>query len=383
MSTLPSPEALAYYSQDTLQFTAIQGERGVVRDVRVDTPTNGAIESFDPDSTVGVALGEAVTRLYDSVEVRQATVNGEAYTIEVGVVEGCGDRTRLHNATYSSSLVANHGNGFEVARDAALDPETTQVYVGAPGIGLTSPLTAAEQQYLRRYGSMLDATDIKDIRALPFIHAIGRVLHDMGLSITDLHSDSAGALPSLAYGVTFGGGNILSCHQNVRPGIKSVGALSLAYGMIRTENIRSKAHAAVTPDALGMGSDKVAFTNDNLSEEFKQRELSGKTSAGMLLSNLIGLGKGPDDYSGDPLISDNVTFAQANGDARILLTVGSRDPLAESRDLDRRLQRIARGVSLYSRQPVHAVNFSGMSHSVQTHYPQYLRAVANHLLLQP
>lgn len=373
-----SPEVRAFYEEGRLRFRTTHAIRGVVFGKDVDTSTREEpIDSFEPDSEIGRALGENVRRLYDSIEVHEVEVDGQVYQIEIGVLYGSGEAVRLHNATYSSSLTTNYGNGFEVARDALLDPETTQVYVGAPGIGMTSPLTPAEQKYLRRWGRLLDSDDLDDIRALPFVHALGRALNNMDLRVTHLHSDSAGALPSLAYGTVFGGGNIQSSHQNVRPGIRSMGAVSLAYGMLHSEGVRSRAHAAITPDVLGMSDAKVAFVRQHIDHERWDRVSPSKR---MLVSNLVGLGRGPGYDDGDPLVADNIAFAHTNPEAGILCTVGSMDPSAKHRKLYGRMECVARRVSVHSRKPADVVVFEGMSHSIQTHYPQYLQAVARFIL---
>ena len=98
----------------------------------------------------------------------------------------------------------------------------------------------------------------------------------------------------------------------------------------------------------------------------------------MLYSNAIGLGKG--SKQGDPLMSDNTALLRNNPEANVLFTVGSQDPLSESPDLYRRMKEIARKLSGVGSGNVTTVIVEGSSHSLQTHYPQFLQALGRAVL---
>jgi hypothetical protein len=376
MNTL-ARSAEEYYDRGVLSLEGFQGQGGFVFDLKVTTPSTPLVAEFDPSNEIGQAIGAKITELYDSVEAHEVTVDGVTKVIEAGIIRGVGDRTRLHGATYSSSLVANKGNGFEEARSAVFAPDTTHLYIGAPGIGLTSPLTPEEEKFLKRWGSFID-TSAGDVTVLPYVQAIHEVTRRLGVKVTDLHSDSLGALTTVAYGAVYGKGNIQTSHQNVRPGIKDIGPFALAYGMLYLDGVRSKRHAEVSTDALKMGSDKLQLVEASLSEAFKARILEPRKSGRTLVADLVGLGRGP--MHGDPLVVDNIALVKANPDAKVLLTVGSEDPLAKSPKLDERLRTIVGLISTHTKAPVYAIPFEGLSHNIQTHYPQQLDAVSRYLL---
>lgn len=374
-----SPGTDQFYREGTLSFDGYQGQGGHAFRLGVTAPAQPIITEFEGGDDLGVGVGTKIRALYDSLEeIRVKTDEGEK-VIEAGIIQGTGGRVRLHAATYSSSLAANHGNGFDEALCAHLDPEITHVYVGAPGIGLSSPLSTKERKFVSKHGSFMDI-DASDgsIRPLPHVQAVHGVLRHLGVNATDLHGDSAGALVTTALGAAYGQGNIRTIHQNVRPGIKDIGPFALAYGMLYLTGVQSKPHAELSPDVLKMGPDKIGLVEANLSSEFIGRDLRLRRSNATLLANLVGLGRGPSQ--GDPLVRDNVAFARANPAARILLTVGAEDPLAKGDDLAARLEGVVSNISAYTYAPVYAVSFPGMSHNIQTHYPQYLRAVSRFLL---
>ncbi|MGB4967559.1 MAG: hypothetical protein WBO35_05145 [Candidatus Saccharimonadales bacterium] len=369
-----------FYERDVLRFDYVQGRRGIALDTTIDTSEYGGVIS-DP-SLAGSDLegiGEKVRGLYDSVQVVKTTIDGREITTEMGILPGVGKRVKVHDATYSSSLVVNPGNGFEIARDAYYDPDVTHVYMGAPGIGGSTGYSPEEQRYLRKYGRLLvDDSVANRVTALPLVRARAKVLQQLGLDVTDLHSDSAGALLSLAYGAVYGGGQIETSHQNVRPGVKDIGPFALALGMLYLDGAISKKHAAVSPDLMKMGPDKLALVKANVSDAYRQKAFTKNRDTATLLANLVGLGRGP--YHGDPLVADNIAFAYANPDARILFTLGSEDPLTKREDIADRMDAVCRKVSLFSNNSVNAVVFEGMSHNIQTHYPQYLRAISRFIL---
>lgn len=318
-------------------------------------------------------LCDNVERLYDSIKPRIATIDGNDYTFEVGLIEGTGNETELRVASYQSSLTGNYGNGFEIAAMAAENPQNSYLYVASLGMGLSSPITAKEQKYLKKYGRLLQEED-GIITPLPVVRALGKVIFDMDLGITRLGSDSAGALLTMSYGAIYGKGAITSAHQNVRTGIKDIRLAPLMKGMMWDDGQLSKRHALVSRDALRMNAEKIDFVKANLGQNYLDKNYQPHKMLAMLWAYARGLGKGP--KHGDPLISDNVAFARANPDANILFTVGDQDPLARSNDLDERVHKIVHDVSLHSEATVSAAVVKGGNHGIQTHYPQFLRALA-------
>lgn len=379
MSIELSPQSELFYN-GRLQLDYLQARRGYVIDTTVEIPSWVSLIN-DPES-YSDAMGQIannVGKLYDSVQVVKTKLGDREIATEIGVLEGSGNDVEVHDATYSSSLVANKGNGFDVARSAFLRPDATHVYVGAPGIGESSGYTPAERKYLRRWGRLLVDDPVSGkASALPIVEARAKALHHLGVKPTDLHSDSAGALLSLAYGAVYGAGNIQTSHQNVRPGVKDIDPLALAYGMLHVDSTISKQHAAISPDLFKMGEDKTALVEQSISDRYKEQGFKNGRDVPTLLANLVGLGRGPSH--GDPLVADNTAFVRANPEAKILFTLGSEDPLTRSPDVLRRLAWVCARISSESNTSVNGVVFEGMSHNIQTHYPQLLTAVSKFIL---
>jgi hypothetical protein len=376
--------AFEYYSGKNDYIPAVVGHLGAVTSTELFIPNYGIeIDNGIPEHLKS-GLGEKVELLYSSVAARSAVVDGHEYVFETGYLIGDDDgEMELRAATYQSSLTGNMGNGFEVARLGVYNPQRSYVYVGSLGNGLSSPLPAAERRFLRMYGSLLYKEE-GVTKALPVVHALGRVLFDQGFQVTRLGSDSSGALLTVAYGAMYGDGAITAVHQNVRPNIvdkkNTLGVLPLQLGkdMLRTEQVRSVAHSKVSLDALRMTTEVASFTRDHVGDEYRSKNYKPHTSFAMKFSNAIGLGRGP--KQGDPLMSDNVALLRNNQEANILFTVGSRDPLAESTDLPQRMRKIAHNLSFEGDGDMTTVIVEGSSHSLQTHYPQFLQALGRAVL---
>jgi len=376
--------ALEYYSEKDNFVPAVVGHLGNVVSTELYVPNNDTVTGNGLPKHLQPELGEKVESLYSSVMARSAVVDGHEYVFETGHLSGDNDdEIELRAATYQSSLTGNMGNGFEVARLSAYNSQRSYVYVGSLGNGLSSPLPAREQRYLRKYGSLL-YKDEGVTKALPVVHALGKVLFDQGFNITRLGSDSAGALLTVAYGAIFGNGSITAIHQNVRPNIvdkkNTLGILPLQLGkdMLRTEQKRSVAHSKLSPDALRMTTEVASFTRDHTGDEYRSKNYKPHTSFAMQYSNAVGLGRGP--RQGDPLMSDSIALLRNNPVANILFTVGSRDPLAESTDLSQRMKSIAQNLSLAGDGYMTTVIVEDASHSLQTHYPQFLQALGRAVL---
>ncbi len=329
------------------------------------------------------ALSANLNRLYDNVRTLTVVQDDFEYVFELGILEGTGDKVELRVATYQSSLTGNLGNAFEVAAAGIDDPTKTIVYVASLGMGLSKAISPAEQKFMRKHGSLLAHEGNGDAQPLSVVTALARGLDHMGLKVTSLASDSAGALLSMAYGAAYGNNLIESAHQNVRTGVADKTWFELAKGMMYDDGKVSRELAKATPDALAMSvseKEKLALVHESMSDRYKSRNVQPKKSIPMLRSYAVGLGRGPNQ--GDPLLADNKAFAKANPDARILITLGERDPLVSGINLPNRIVEVLAETSQASSAEVTAAVIENGNHGVQTHFPQYLRRLARTALNQ-
>lgn len=340
-------------------------------------------DTYSPE--LEAALSANLNRLYDSVCRLTVGIDKDdfEYVFELGILEGTGDKVELRVATYQSSLTGNLGNAFEVAAAGIDDPTKTIVYVASLGMGLSKAISADERKFMRKHGTLLDYETNGDVRPLPVVRALARGLDYMGLKVTSVASDSAGALLSMAYGAAYGNNLIESAHQNVRTGVTDKTWLELFKGMMYDDGKVSGELAKATPDALAMSvsqKEKLALVRESMSDRYKAQNVRPKKSIPMLRSYAVGLGRGPNQ--GDPLLADNKAFAKANPDAKILFTFGERDPLVSGIDLPSRIVDILTQTSQVSSAEVTAAVIENGNHGVQTHFPQYLRRLASTALNQ-
>ncbi len=371
------------YTEGIGSVSVIRAQYGSANVLEMPVEAAEVAARFDPSDESDEfrnRVAQNITRLYDSVTVYTAkNIDGNDYDIEFGVLESAGGDVMLHDATYSSALSNNPGNVFEQAVAHTLRPNMTHVYVGSLGMGLSSPLTPRERRHVRRTGSLLEYdSQAGKYQALPAVTALARVLVDEGLVVQHLESDSAGAMRSVALGAAYGKGDIRTSHQNVRAGIKDLSALALAKGMLLDDGAISREHERFSPDPLKMRDEVAAFTLANASEDYKGRGLKPKRSAAMYASYLVGLTHGPN--AGFPMLHDNVALVQANPDARVLFTSGELDVLSRGLDLQARLIQVTEAISQHTNLEVSAAILPGIGHGPQTHYPQYLRALASTIL---
>lgn len=80
------------------------------------------------------------------------------------------------------------------------------------------------------------------------------------------------------------------------------------------------------------------------------------------------------------LVADNIALRRTNPDAKVLLTVGGIDPLANMAGLSSRMTEIVRHISSKGGAFVGGLILPDMPHSVATHYPQFMRAIAHEYL---
>ena len=318
-------------------------------------------------------LANNLENLYGSVEAYKTNIDGQDYQFEIGVIEGDEPTdTELRVSTFSSSMTGNYGNGFEIARLAAYNPNRSYVYVASPGNGMSSRLTIKEMRYFSRHGRLL-YEDTRHHEPLPIVKALGKVLLQQGITPTRLGSDSAGAVLTTAFGAVYGKGNIEASHQNVRTGIRDISPIALIKGM-RIEDVKtSKAQSASSRDALRMRPEILDFTAQHVKREFPTH-----ISPLMLVANILGLGRGP--AHGDPLVADNRALVRHNEGVKILFTAGRDDPLTQNVNLNTRMIQLVREITADGTGTANAVMLEHMSHGIQTHYPQFLQALGRAVL---
>lgn len=366
-----------FYENPNFTQDFFVGYRGEVSENGLHIPNNDIYVGDVTPQELEEPLGDNIGDLYDSIQRLCVTQNGYEYVFEVGIIEGTGDKVELRVATYQSSLTGNLGNAFEVAAGALDDPTKTIIYVASLGMGLSTAISPAEQRYLKDNGTLLVEQEDGSVKPLPVVKALARGLNHLGYIVTDLGSDSAGALLTMAYGAAYGKGNIERVHQNVRTGVQDMGVAQLGKAMMWDDRKFSQENAKLTPDALAMSVDekgKLAFVAENQSDVYKSKVVKPKKSVGMLAAYAVGLGRGP--KQGDPLLTDNIALAKANPGARVLFTFGSNDPLVAGVDMPSRLAHIARETSTYSEELIMATVLEGGNHGIQTHFPQALRRIA-------
>ncbi len=370
--------ALDYYSsKGVYPFIVKYGDGSFLgrKIILLQSGNNLLGDSFQNDD-IDEKFGTALESLYSSVKPITARHENNDYTFEVGYVPACAGQNeepaKLRVTTYQSRLTGNYGNGFEAAADIVFDPSKSLAYIASMGMGISSALTNSEQRYFRKYGRLLYEDDGKT-QALPVVHALARVLDSADIAVDSLYSDSSGAVFTLAYGAMYGAGTIKTAHQNVRPGLWDKNPLQLAKDMVFIEPRRSKKIAQKSPDLLRMRKEVIDFTTQHLGSTFAERQYHPKKSLAMMGSYAVGLGRGPS--SGDPLVEDNIAFVRTNPDARVVFSFGRQDPLTSGGDLDARVDHIVYAVSAEGGKVTAAIVEDG-SHSIQTHYPQFLRSLA-------
>jgi hypothetical protein len=370
--------ALDFYTNPSHNLPIYTNTEGSIVLEPLEISSTGVFVGESLPKEIKPELSEKITKLYDSIEAVTVEEDGNEYTFEFGYLAGETNNTTLRSATYQSSLTENFGNGFEVACAAVDNPTESILYVASMGMGISSAITTAEQKYLRKHGRLL-FDDNGVVKPLPVVRALGKAIFDKGYTITGIASDSAGAVMTVAYGASYGNGAITTAHQNARTGFVDKSLLGLAKGMMFDDPKLSKQHAVLSPDALKMSAEKIAFVSENIGQAYADKLLKPKKSLSMLGTYAVGLGKGPS--AGDPLTVDTSAFAKANPGANILFTYGSDDTLVQGVDIDGRVVSILREVGRYSDGRVMAVTVEGLNHGMQTHYPQFLRKLA-HTALQ-
>ncbi len=359
-------------------ITLVQGANGTLTQSEILLPVNGLYIGDEIPAELQERFGAAIETLYSSIKPATVNQNGAEYTFELGHIPATAPdvdgAATLRAATYQSSLTGNKGNGFEVAADAVFNPAKAIGYVASIGMGLSTGLTSAERTYLKRYGRLLVDGENGEVIPLPVVSAFNTALKQYGLDVDSLYSDSAGAILNMAYGAAYGDGHITTAHQNVRTGIFDRTVPQLLNGTIRVEGQRSGEIAKHSTDAIRMRQQVLDFTNVHLGADFESKNYKPKKSVKMLGAYAVGLGKGPNQ--GDPLLADSIAFVRANPEAKMLFTAGRLDPLAEDAHLDARMQQIVQAVSAAGGEKVMAAVMDDCSHSIQTHYPQFLRTLA-------